>query len=34
MKAQNAKGLNINIRALGNHLTLLDDLTTEKIDIM
>jgi hypothetical protein len=34
LKAQNAKGLNINIRPVGNHLTLLDDITLEKIESM
>jgi hypothetical protein len=31
LRAQNVKGFNINIRPVGNHLTLLDDLTQQQI---
>jgi hypothetical protein len=34
LRAQNAKGFNINIRPTGSHLTLLDDLTQQRIDTM
>lgn len=31
LRAQNAKGFNVNVRPVGNHLTLLDDLTQQQI---
>jgi len=34
LRAQNAKGFNINIRPTGTHLTLLDDLTAEQIETL
>jgi hypothetical protein len=34
LKAQNARGMNINIRPTGNHLSLLDDLTLDQIGVM
>jgi hypothetical protein len=32
LRAQNVKGQNINIRPMGNHLSLLDDLTREQVE--
>ena len=34
LKRENVKGMNINIRPMGNHLTLLDDLSAETISTM
>jgi RepB DNA-primase from phage plasmid len=34
LKRENVKGMNINIRPVGNHLTLLDDLSAETISTM
>jgi hypothetical protein len=34
LKAQNANGMNINIRPKGNHLSLLDDITLDQIEQM